>query len=207
LSIKQHVDFLKSFPKTTNLLPAFLVIGVIVATALLLLIISLVMVMNQRSADNLLKNVKSEQEQASLAFQKMAEAYPLFASDTPFVTKVADFEKLVKEKLAQVDELTHATYRKPFSEYLFTLSQVTPTGLWLYNIHVDQNDSNISLSGYALEPLLVSNFVQKIQTSPPFTGNSFELIAVKKTPDGLNQFEVANEKLINKDLKYEEKAE
>lgn len=181
-----------------------MVIGVNVATAILLIIISFVTLGRQEAANHLLKNAQVQQQQADAAFKKLAVAYPLFATETPFVTKVADFEKMVKDKTAQVEELTHYTYRKPFSSYLYTLTQVTPQGLWLYNIHVNQDVHNVSLSGFTIDPVLVSKFVEIIQVSPPFTGDNFELMTVKKMPDGLNEFEVADEQLINPDLKHEE---
>lgn len=205
--MSQHVDFLKSIPKAKTQLPAELMMIGVAATLGLLLLISVVIWGYQSSVNKKLLAAQQANQQETVLFQKLAEAYPLLASDTPLVTKIIELEKALDEKEAHFAELTHTTIRKPFSNYLVAISQAMPEGIWLTGIHINQDSDNISLEGQASTPALITVFLKKLDQIPPFVGEAFDLFAVKKNPDGsgMHQFEIANKQLLNEKLLKEKK--
>ncbi len=203
--MSQHVDFLKSIPKTKTQLPADMMIAGIAVSVVLLILGSVGLWFYQATVSKQLQSAQNANQKETAAFQKLAEAYPLLAGDTPLVTKVLELEKNLHEKEAYFAELTHTTVRKPFSKYLIAISQAVPEGLWLTGININQDSGNISLEGKALSPSSISYFLKKLEQIPPFVGEAFDLFAVKKKVDesGLHQFEVANNQLLNDELTKE----
>lgn len=206
--MSQHVDFLKSILKPKTQLPADKMIVGIAASVVLLIFASLLLWFYQATVNKQLLSAQSANQQETVAFQKLAEAYPLLAGDTPLVTKVLELEKNLHDKEAYFEELTHKTVRKPFSKYLIGISQATPEGLWLTGININQDSGNMSFEGKALTPALISLFLKKLEHIPPFVGEAFDLFAVKQKPDesGLHQFEVASDQLLNDELTKEKDA-
>lgn len=201
----QQVDFLKSIPKNKTQLPADMIIAGIAVSILLLILASIGMGFYQSTVTQQLLLVQEANQKETAAFQALAQAYPLLASDTPLVTKVLELEKKLQDKEAYFTELTHTTVRKPFSKYLIAISQAVPEGLWLTSININQDSGNMSLEGNALSPWLVSDFLKKLETIPPFVGETFDLFAVKKhaNQSGVHQFEIANNELLNETLTKE----
>jgi Tfp pilus assembly protein PilN len=198
----QNVDFLKSIPKPKTHFPAHWIILSVVITLFLLLSGSIILGINQWLTQNSLKKAQADHQQAVSAFQKMAEQYPLLTSDTPLVTKVADFEKTLRDKEAVFALLTHATSRKPFSSYMLALASTTPKGLWLTSISINQNSGNISLEGLSLQPIYITTFLKQLKSTPPFSDEVFDLFAIEKNTEqnGVHHFEIANNQLLNKTL-------
>lgn len=198
--MRQHVNFLKSLPNDPRELSGRWIILSVVLSLLVLFAVSGALLMNQWIQFQHLKTVQNNRLKAADAFQKQANAYPLFASDTPFVNKVADFEQMVRDTQKHVTELNHITLRHPFSDYLQALAQTAPEGLWLTQIHIHQDSGDISLIGQAFNPTKITLFIQNLQASSAFSGELFDLFDVKKnTPSGLSQFEIANNQLSKKE--------
>lgn len=200
--MKQNVDFLKSIPKPKTQLTGRWIILSAVITLLLLLIGSVILGINQSLAKHALQKAQMNHQQEVAAFQKMETQYPLLTSDTPLVTKVADFEKTLHDKEAAFALLTHATSRKPFSAYMVALARTTPKGLWLTSININQNSGNIALEGLSLQPIYITTFLKQLKSTPPFSNEVFDLFAIEKKTgqNGLHQFEIANNQLLNKTL-------
>ena len=204
--MNQNVNFLKSFPKVSKRLPAQWIFWSAGILAALLSAISIVVGVQQFMLDQKLEAAKQERLQAELAFQQVAKAYPLFASDKPLVEQVSEYEKTLREKQSRYEAMTHKTMRNPFSKYMQTLSTIAPVELWFTNINIDQDNRSISLSGFSLQPIQVSILLESLRTAPLFSELVFDLFYVKKVSDkNYIQFEVATDKLISEiDVEKEE---
>ncbi|KTD19881.1 PilN domain-containing protein [Legionella londiniensis] len=202
----QEVNFLRSMPEAPRYLPAMWMGLGILALLLVLISISLTMGVYQFQAAQRLDEITAQREIAEKNFQKMAKAYPLLATERPLVERVTELQAKLQAKREQFKELTHATLRHPFSQYLSNLSIAVPEGLWLSTIKIDQNEKNLSLGGYSLQPVLVSIFLQNLKEAAAFKAIEFDLFYVKKVP-GKNyiEFEIANKKLTNQEEDQEDK--
>ncbi|KTD38949.1 PilN domain-containing protein [Legionella oakridgensis] len=198
--MKQEINFLNSLPKEPRYLPAALIGCLVIVLAFILTIISLNQSIHRYQLSQQLKQAHSKHVEAVVAFQKVAAVYPMFAMDKPLVEQVSAYEETLRKKQERFAELTHATLRKPFSHYLKLFSLAVPEELWLSEIHIDQDSSDISLIGYSLDPVSVSLFIYKLQLAPVFKDVFFDLFYVKKIEDkNYIQFEIANNTLISQE--------
>lgn len=194
----QEVDFLKGIIKPPNKLPALLIGVAGVVWLLFLMACSLIMGIYQRQQAQVLVEVKQERANAVKAYQQLAKTYPLLASETKLVEKVAAYEALVLEKKERYSALTHTTLRKPFSGYMRALAKTAPKGLWITNMNVDEDSGNISLAGYTAKPVYVTVFLQKLQEVAPYRGTAFDLFSVNEDKKrGYIKFEVATDQLLH----------
>lgn len=192
----QQIDFCKSLPKSTNRLPALWMAIALVLLIIILITVSFSLASFQIYQGQHLKTLEEERIAVMAEFQKVVKNYPLFASDKPLVTRVSEYEKLVLEKQAKFAQMSHTTLRKPFSMYLQTLSQTTPEGVWLTYFRIDQDQNDLAIAGFSLQPILVSQFLQAMQGSSGMGDIVFDLFFVRKIPNqDYIRFEVANEKL------------
>jgi len=195
--MNQDINFLKSIPASSKRLSSIQIIWATISTVILLSLISIALSISSYYQKQQLASVQAQLIEATIAFQKVAKAYPLFAVEKPLVDQVSDYEKLLREKESNFAILTHETLRRPFSRYLQTLSMKVPAGLWLTAININQDTNNVSLSGYSLRPVLVSVLLQALQTEPAFAGVVFDLFYLKKNASqDYVQFEIANDKLL-----------
>lgn len=202
----QEVNFLKAVPQPPNYLPAKW-IGLGIITLLVILVgASLVHSIFISQLNAQLKSVQQQKVGALKEFQQVAKAYPLFATDKPLVEQVSELEYSFNAKKNEFDAMTHQTMRKPFSEYMKSLSSAVPDGLWLVEFEINQDIENISLQGYCYRPLLVSVLLQRLQKEKIFQDTFFDLFYVQKVKDKeLIVFEVANDELLESPDKREPK--
>lgn len=196
----QEVNFLRSIVKPPNQLPA-LTIGIsCIGISIILIIISLITGFYQFQRGRSFDNARIETIKAETDYQQLVKTYPLLSSEKELVEKVANFEKLVAQKRTSYAELTHTTLRKPFSKFMEALAKTVPEGLWLNVININQDSGNISLAGYAVKPVFVTAFLQKLEEVSPFTGTAFDIFEVNFDKEsGYIKFEVANDKLLHND--------
>lgn len=195
--MEQSIDFLKSLPKQKRDLPATMIGLILLALLILFTAISISAAITHHQKSEQLQEAQAHNLQVSSDFKRLVQAYPMFLLDKPLVDQVSEYETQLRQKQANFDALTHKTLRKPFSQYLQALAEITPPRLWLTNIILDQDTNNYSLIGNSMEPVSVSLFIQSLQKASIFKGLVFDLFYVRKVADkNYIQFEVANEKLM-----------
>ena len=192
----QHINFLKSFPKTKVELPAWMIAVIVLAVLIACVIQSLFAGYMHMQEKQQLQAVQAEQANVLNDLQQLLQANPILAEDKPLAERVGDLEKLLREKQVQFAILTHTTFRRPFSSYLHTLSNHAPQGLWLTSIKIDQDSNDVSITGNSVRPVFVTVFMDALQTAPAFKDVVFDLFYVHKIK-GKNyvEFEIANDKL------------
>jgi len=193
--MKQDIDFLKSLSKEPLQLPAQWITFAVIATLGLLTLISLSMGVTQIKDAWTLRQVHHENMDASAVFQKTAKLHPLLASETPMIEQVARLKDRLRKKQIYYEDMSRRALRYGFSNYLEALAHVVPDGLWLNEMMIDQTTKNISLSGYALQPVQVSLFLEALQGSTPFSETTFGLFYMKAIPDkAYIDFKITNTK-------------
>lgn len=178
----QHINFLKSFPKAPLRLPAKWITLATVASVALLTLISLTKEIYQISHYQTIKQIHTDNTLATIQFQNIAKTYPLLASDIPLAIQITTLENELEKKKHDYATLTRASLRHGFSNYLTTLAQVVPEGLWLNKIFINQETKQMSLGGYMIKPVDVSRLLQALQDSPAFASTTFNLFYVKEMP-------------------------
>lgn len=199
--MKQQLDFIKNIPKPLHHLSTSMMGLIILGCLGFFLLVSISVQIYKNVENNQLNQLIVEKQIEADKFQKLAKQYPLLASNTPLVTKVAQFEKIFNEKHVEFEKLSHATLRMPFSLYLKAIATAIPSGIWLKNIWINEETDSYSLSGFAIDASAITIFVQKLQTVYPFNKVTFVLFSFKKNEKtNLIEFEIADDKLLNKDL-------
>lgn len=192
----QNINFLKTIPTKKNYLPANWIALIVLMILIVLAFMSMMLITRQIYLSHQLHEAQKQFGLELSAFQKIAQIYPMFATDTPLVTQVSQYEHQLEVKQAKFDKVTHTTLRKPFSTYLKALSESVPEGLWLTTFNINEDVQDFSIHGYSLTPLLVSNLIEKLQNHIAFSGVIFDLFFLKKMEDGAYlEFEIANEQL------------
>lgn len=180
--MKQEINFLKALPKEPIQLPAQWITLIVIATLALLTVISLGMGMTQIKDAWALRQVHHAHTEALTVFQKTAKLHPLLASETPVVEQIALLKTRLKNKQIYYEDISRSALRYGFSNYLGALADVIPEGVWLNEMMIDQTTKNTSLSGYALQPVKMSLFLEALQKAEPFAGTTFGLFSMKAIP-------------------------
>jgi Tfp pilus assembly protein PilN len=202
----QQINFLKSFPKQSQQLPALWIGAILGSLLALLFLVSMGLSAYKIVEKKQLTRAQQQTLQAAIDYQRLAAAYPLLAEDKPLVDRVGEFEKDLRNKESQFQEITHATLRKPFSRYMQALSLMVPEGLWLSNININQDTDSVSLQGFSVKPLFVSVLLQELQKATAFSNVVFDLFYVKAIKNkSYIQFEIANKKLRSYEEDQKEK--
>lgn len=195
--MSQHVNFLKTLPQSPKYLPARWIAYILVATVLTLFGVSLSYMFYQHATSRRLDQVRTDLLKARLRLQKTEAAYPLLAGDKPLVRRLSEMENALRDTQVQYDALAHTVTRLGFSEYLMALATAVPEGLWLTRMYINQNNGNLSLSGYALKPVAVSTLLEGLQRTPVFSKIDFDLFYVKKVKNNnYIRFAIANDELM-----------
>ena len=198
--MNQEVNFLHNLPHAPRYLPSLWIGFAALSLLIILTSISSALEGYELYLTERLEDARSMRFKEETAYKKLAQAYPLLATDMPLVERVAALETKLQKKREQFKKLTHATLRRPFSDYLKGLAVAVPQGIWLFEIDIDQNENNISLGGYGMQPVDVSLLLKNLKKTSAFKDTEFDLFYVKKiTNKNYIQFEVANKKLITKD--------
>lgn len=206
--MKQDINFLSSLPKETNYLPAKWILSGLAFLVILFFAMSVTRSIQIHQQEKQLQESAQKKMEAAQAFQLIAKNYPMLATDKPFVNQVTEFAQQLEVKKAHFKEITRATIRQPFSNYMKTLSDVVPEGLWLTAFTVDQDTESISLRGFSQRPLNVSVLLQKLQNSSIFKDIYFDLFYVKNIQDkNYIKFEVANNQLLEPPQEEDEEKE
>ncbi|OGV41510.1 MAG: hypothetical protein A3F46_00215 [Legionellales bacterium RIFCSPHIGHO2_12_FULL_42_9] len=196
--MKQQIDFQSSSPRTLIQLPAKWITYIIIATFVVLTLISLGMALNQVRDNQVVKRIHAENIKVTNVFQISARNYPLLASEVPLAKQLADLENELQTKKSHHATLTRATLQYGFSNYLRTLAKVVPPGLWLNEIKIDQETRNTSMSGYMQKPDSVSQLLQVLQQAGSFKGTNFNLFYLKNIPEkSYAKFMIANTTVCN----------
>jgi len=191
--MKQEIDFLKSIPKEPLPLPAAWITLAVVATAGLFMLISLGMGLTQIKDAWNLRQIQHAHMDTVAVFQKTAKTYPLLASETPLIEQVASLQEALNKKKIYYADLSRSVLRYGFSNHLGALAQIVPKGLWLNEIKIDQVTKNISLSGYMLQPVDVSLFLEALQHATPFSEATFDVFYIKAVPEqSVIEFSITN---------------
>lgn len=198
--MKQDINFLKLLPKISNPLSANKIGLISICLLVFLMVISGGIGLYGHSENKKLDQSTQDLNKAQAAYDKIIALFPMFASDKPLVQQITELKRSIQDKEDHLEAISHQTLRQPFSPYLQKLSQAIPTDLWLNNIYIDQDSGNISISGFGLQSIDVSNFLRELRQEAPFKGTEFDLFYVKKVP-GKNyvQFEISNNQLLTLD--------
>lgn len=146
----------------------------------------------QAQADQLDKRVKMLQEQ---------------------VNKMAPNEALARQvdalqnRLNNTRRLRHAVIPPssviPFSQYLEGLARQSREGIWLTEIRVGDKGHAFLLRGGALDPAMLPEYIQALESEPAYAGLSFDNLSMTMVEDDLPhlQFSIATRCLPNEDCK------
>ena len=193
--MKQDIDFLKLEDDTAFKLPAEWITASLLGLIALLALITLWLVGVQIRDHWALSRVQAEHVKTIAKFQTIAKAHPLLASNTPLPTQIEQLKKALAERKQYYVALTRVALRYGFSNYMDALATVTPKGLWLDEILINQTEKTASLSGYMLKPVDISDFLTALQKIGAFSGTTFGLFNVKAVPDtAVIAFTITNKK-------------
>lgn len=181
--MKQHINFLKDFPKPEQQLPAQWIILGLISTLVLVTLVSIYLVVSQLNNYVLLKQAHQENNRMSSTFQEIAKSHPLLASDIPLAVQIATVEKELNEKQKNLEMITGSTLRYGFSNYLDVLSKIVPEGLWLKKIIIDQETKSILINGDMMRAVDMSLFLQALQSAGAFSKTIFSLFYIKDVKD------------------------
>lgn len=177
--MNQSINFLNALPKKTSLISAFLIGVVALAVFGVLVVFSLITSYKQHMAHQTIKTTQYSLEIEKKAYDKIAEDYPLLASETPLVNKVKELIDKYQAKKAEAESLKHSTIRLGFSQYMLGLAQNTPGTLWLNKIQINQDSASITLTGYSMSPDAVSELMSRLATNLAFSQVVFKLFFLK----------------------------
>lgn len=195
--MNQDINFLNALPKEPQYFTARWIGWLLLLVGAILAMISFSQLLYQFHLTQEVKDARKKQQRMEKILQSFIAQYPLLAHDKPLLEQINDYEKALRTKQTRFKELTHATLRKPFSNYLNAFSKAVPEGLWLTTFNINQDINNISLRGYTLKPVAVSLFIHKLQQRPVFEEVFFDLFYMKKIMNKpYVQFEIANDTLI-----------
>lgn len=191
--MKQEINFLKSRPKAPNQLPAKLITFAVIGTLALCTLISLNMAVSTIEANKVVIQERAESINATLILQKAARTYPLLASEQSLDQQIKTLKQELQNKQTEYETLTRTTLRHGFSNYLQTLAQLVPEGLWLTDIKLNQETNDATLGGYMLTPVAVSQLLHGLQLTEMFAKFKFHLFYVKQVKDrSYAEFKVAS---------------
>lgn len=67
-----------------------------------------------------------------------------------------------------------------FSDYFEGLARQTETGLWFTRIDIKQGGRALNLSGETVQPELVPNLLQRLESEAAFNGKTFQVMKLKR---------------------------
>lgn len=98
------------------------------------------------------------------------------------------------KKKKNFDILTGSSLRYGFSNYLETLAQVVPDGLWLSTIMINQEYKLVTIKGYMVKPANMSSLLQALQETPTFAKTIFNVFYIKNvTGKSYTEFSLTND--------------
>jgi hypothetical protein len=189
----QEINFLTGIPREPDKLSPKKMTYIIGAILLFFLLISMVIMfyINQLVGEE--QKIINQKIKAEISTQLASHKYPLLVGTVPLATRVIALQKELSEKQLIFDKLMQKTNRLGFSNYLQSISEITPQGLWLNHILIDQNAGTASIRGFALAPESVPIFLKGLQNSHTFNHIAFSLFYMEKIPKKeYIKFEVAN---------------
>ncbi len=202
----QTINFLNHLPREQvrfnfkQLLLSF--VGLLVVCIL----ISVSMMVIQFFEHRELKEISKERELVASQFQQTAKDFPLLVDSIPLEKKLKKLSDELLKKQQEFESISHRTLRKGFSKYMSELSKVTPQGLWLTVISIDQDSKNISIQGKAQKAVTVATFINQLNDSDVFTNLYFDLFTLDRvSAKPYLGFEVATETLLKEEPTEEEK--
>lgn len=191
--MKQEIEFIKSFPKTTVQLPSQWIFIATITAFVLFISISIIMLMYQMNQYMALRGLISRHAVVFAESKKLSAQYPLLANSSSLINNLPIMEATLNEKQAYYASLSRTALRRGFSEYLLALASLVPDGLWLQKIIINQEAENFLLAGYMIEPVKISLLIQSMQKAPVFTNISFDLLNIKEVPKKIyTEFTVSN---------------
>lgn len=192
--MKQSINFIKDKPQNAQQLPAKWII--LAGVTLLALLTTITIFMTIRLVnDNLTVNrIRTENSQVTTVFQQAAKKYPLLASEMPLAIQISVLEKQLQDKKSHFEAITGSTLRYGFSHYLETLAKITPQGLWLSKMSINQETRRATISGYMIKPVDVSVLLQALQDSKAFSGTQFNVFYINNiSGKAYTEFRLTNE--------------
>jgi hypothetical protein len=194
--MKQNIDFFPSLSTESVKLPSKWITISVAASMVLIMLLSLTTLLNQIRYYFELKQVHADNIQATALFYKIAKSYPLLATDTPLGVHLGLLEEALKEQEKQYADLTRSKLRYGFSNYMKTLAQIVPEGVWLKTISIHQEKKTALLIGDMVKPVDVSILLDALQTAPTFSDTVFNVFYIKGVPGKTNiEFKVTNASL------------
>lgn len=195
----QKINFLKDLPTQTtkfNSTQFFMAILLVIAFCIFY---SCYLMFAQYLEHKNLEEIKIARENAARNFQQVAKTYPLLAATVPLEKKVEGLANELLQGKKAFEAISHTTLRKGFSEYMLELSKVSPSGLWIVNIEIDQDVKKVSIQGKALQATSVAILIEALNDSKVFQGMHFDLFNLERKPGAKTlSFEIANEELKSK---------
>ncbi len=179
----QRLNFLNILPRPTNRLPAWMMGLILIAVFTLLVISSLVIGIKQYRDSRVLNQVKESLLVSQQAYNKIAEAYPLLAGDTPIAHRVKELEERYQVNAAAFESFERLIVRHGFSKFMSGLAQTTPNTLWLNQIQINNDSSAITLSGYTMRPDALTVFMNALLTAKPFNKVTFNAFVIKRVKE------------------------
>ncbi len=194
----ENANFLNALPRTPLFLPATWIMLAVGLWLVFFIVVSVGFQMDLVHHKRQLATMHTESQRELTLFQKKAKEFPQLALEMPLIRQLQESKQQVLEKKKIYDQFTHAMLRHRFSDDMRSLTHDLPKGLWITHIKINQNNNHISFMGYALKPVLVSLFLQKLLGSNNFKNIDFDLFTVKKeTEEGVDYvtFEITNDQL------------
>lgn len=156
--MKQKVDFSTALPKMPIYLPAKLILMILMSVVILLFFISMLLIVGQMRQYFIVKQIQKKNIAAVTEFKQLAEKYPLLAVRPAVIGDIPLLEKSLTLKKNTFAALNRTRERTGFSNYLVTLAQNVPAGLWFDEMTVNQETKHIALNGFTIDPSAVATF-------------------------------------------------
>jgi hypothetical protein len=135
-----------------------------------------------------LTGLENHELRAKQRFKDLQLALPKKNADPTLAARaqVMDIELAQAQLLAEALTTGILGNTEGFSVYLEALARQHVTGTWLTRIEVTQGGSAIGLSGHALAPELVPEYIQRLNREPVFKGKMFSQLSLSRAPDSLD---------------------
>lgn len=196
--MSQQINFLKTLQQEPIRLTSRIIALSVVSTLSFLVFVSLYIAMQQLHYSFKIKQAEQKNNEVSVDLQKTQQQYPLLVNKNFLIQQVVDLETNLQVKKKECDAITHASEHLGFSNYLLSLTQLIPAGVWLDEISIDQGTGKASLHGYAMKSEDSPILLQNLQSSLAFSRFQFESFTLKAIPNLLySQFKISNNKPDN----------
>lgn len=134
----------------------------------------------ERQARQLDQRVKVGVEQ----LKTFAESQPAAQDPKLAEARIAELEARLRATQNAASRLGDAGGSARYTEYLRALARHSVSGVWLTSVSVEGDSGELSLTGRALRPDLVAQYIEKLRQDPSLRGRSFAELSIENPRPG-----------------------